>query len=137
MRDFFEELRLDQELTELDYSACLGFGRAYERQAESETSVHRRREFLFAAASSYRQAGADAMLLGNSKDMSGSFHEAGRTYANLGTSYTVLMRALTNTPWEETREHNSLEAQDRSPKYFGLREGEGEAAYVVLADLRP
>jgi hypothetical protein len=46
------------------------------------------------------------------------------------------MWALTYTTWDQTREIDGIEPEERSPKYFGLRDGEGEAAYVVLAGLR-
>jgi hypothetical protein len=86
-----EEVGLNEELVELDYQASLGFGQAYRGRAESRSD---RTEYLFAAASSFRRAGASALLLGRRDEMFFAFKEAERLYSGLHSSEAAVMEAL-------------------------------------------
>ena len=84
MRLPLEKIGLDPEITERDLAASIGFGRAYVTRIEKAREGRERTETVLAAASSYRRAGASAMMLGSSQSMYSAFQEAGRLYESLG-----------------------------------------------------
>jgi hypothetical protein len=123
---------LNEELVQLDYQASRGFGLAYLREADAGPLVIRRSELLITAASSFRQAGADAMLLGNAPEMRDAFGNASRIYAQLGSPYTALMEALADANETNLRDSPEIPVDQRSLKYFGLRDQEAEIIYLLL-----
>jgi hypothetical protein len=132
MKLSLEKLGLNEEVVQLDYRASRGFGLRYSRQGDSGPVAFRRSELLITAASSFRQAGADAMLLGNAPEMRDAFRDASQIYAQPGSPYTALMEALADvkeTHWRYSRE---IPVDQRSLKYFGLRYQEAEIIYPLL-----
>jgi hypothetical protein len=127
-----ERLGLNEELVQLDYRASLGFAHAYLREADAGPLVIGRSELLITAASSFRQAGADAMLLGNAPEMRGAFRDASRIYAQLGSPYTALMEALADVKETNLPDSREIPVDRRSLKYFGLRDQEAEIIYLLL-----
>ena len=89
-----ESIGLDQEITERDLVASIGFGRVYSTRIEAAREGRERTETVLAAASSYRRAGASAMMLGSTQAMSTAFREARQLYESLGCPYALLMFAL-------------------------------------------
>jgi hypothetical protein len=94
MKFHLHELGLDEEVTARDYRASLTFGRVYLHDAEYAISPHDRTDLLVASASSFRRAGASAMLLGLREEMTQAFREASRVYAQVGLPYAVVMSVL-------------------------------------------
>src|SRR5260370_10576095 len=95
MRLPLEYIGLDEKVVERDFRASFGFGIAYERQAESVSHVHRKQDLLLLAASSFRRAGASALLLDMGRQRIEAFDRAGRLYLSLSLPYGLVMIALT------------------------------------------
>lgn len=134
MRLPLEKIGLDPEITERDLVASIGFGRAYATQIEKAREGRERAETVLAAASSYRRAGASAMMLGLGQLMYSAFQEAGRLYESLGSPYAMLMYALSG----ETTENLSERATHfRYADGQQTREWEAQLVYQALFGLGP
>ncbi len=129
-----EKIGLEQDLVELDYKASTGFGKAYRSRAEEQSTNHT--EYLFAAASSFRRAGASALLLGDQQSAMSAFAEAGLIYTILRSSEAYVMRTLSSddSPFRGEMPHlENSPLLDRGER----DERRAKLIYALLSTSRP
>jgi hypothetical protein len=104
----FAEVGLDAEVTERDFVAHMAFAKAYSRDAEAEVRLDRKTDLLLLAASSFRRAGASAMLLGMQTEMRNAFFWSAQQYLGLRMPYSAQMDILSKAGQRDSYEKTFL-----------------------------
>ena len=87
-------MRLDLRTVKLDRRFCEGLALAYLKSARGSNSEEGRHKHMAVAATNFRRAGAQAILLDDFESAKRLFSEAGQIYAQLGLPYALMMSAL-------------------------------------------
>jgi hypothetical protein len=94
MREELADMRLDLQTVKLDRRFCEGLAFAYLKSAGASNIEEDRHKHMAVAATNFRRAGAQSILLDDFDSAKRMFSEAGRIYAQLGLPYALMMSAL-------------------------------------------
>jgi hypothetical protein len=94
MLEGLPELSLDPERVRRQRDASFGLGRAYSARATALEVTGDRELSLYAAATNFRRAAANSLLLGETNRAGELFHQAAVTYLAAGAAYGVLIENL-------------------------------------------
>jgi hypothetical protein len=94
MREQLGDMRLDLQTVKLDRLFCEGLASAYLKSTGSSDIEEHRQKHLAVAATNFRRAGAQAILLDDFESAKRLFSDAAQTYAQLGMPYALMMSAL-------------------------------------------
>ncbi len=92
--EFLRELRLIPESIVRDLDISVGLARTYQQRTEDRREDET--DALSVAATYFRRAAANALLLGRYADAKGMFLEAAFAYQRLGLPYSVVVAALSS-----------------------------------------
>lgn len=130
--EFLRELRLRPERIVRDLDISVGLARTYQQRTEDrredETNA------LSVAATYFRRAAANALLLGRYTDAKGLFLEAAFTYQRLSLPYSVVVAALSSEGRSIT-ERLTYRWLSAYADHEIVERAVPQLAYVVLAQL--
>lgn len=130
--EFLGELRLKPERLIRDLDVSMGLARTYQQHSEGrrENEPHA----LSIAATYFRRAAANALLLGRYADAKGLFLEAAFAYHTLGLPYSVVVAALSSEGRSIT-EHLTFGWLGAYADHEIVERAVPQLAYVFLAQL--
>jgi len=94
MREHLSDMRLNVEAIELERKFCEGLGFAYLKSADRAETHERSQTVMAFAATNFRRAAANAILLDDPRSAMELFSHAARAYASLRMPYALMMLAL-------------------------------------------
>jgi hypothetical protein len=129
--EFLKEFRLEPEIIHRDLEFSMGLAKTYQKQKDE---LKDKMIALSVAATFFRRAAADALLLGSYADALALFLDSARIYQSVGLPYSVVVAALSS--------ERSNFAEDLTRSWIGAYADHKIAdmvvpqlAYVVLAQL--
>ncbi|HYX30045.1 MAG TPA: hypothetical protein VE863_16005 [Pyrinomonadaceae bacterium] len=113
MLDSLKELGLDPELCSIQTEMLTGFAKAYLGEAETTEDMDSAELLSLAAATNFRRAGSNSLLLDRTQDAKSFFYQSAQAYGQARLPYAAFISNLASEPyWFKLPERGITESAD-------------------------